>query len=75
MQKGGLNMWNLLQSSTINGARAIGKETEFGSISIGKRAELLLLSGNPLENMENWKHIDLVILRGTEWKTADLMQW
>ena len=74
MQKGGLNMWNLLQSSTINGARAMGKETEFGSISIGKRADLLLLSGNPLENLDNWKHIDLVVLRGTIWKTADLMK-
>jgi imidazolonepropionase-like amidohydrolase len=74
MQQGGLNLWDLLQSSTINGARAIGKENKFGSISIGKRADLLLFSKNPLESLDNWKHIDLVILRGVEWKTADLMR-
>ena len=44
MRECGLDMWQLLQSSTINGARAVGKETAFGSIAKGKRADMLLLS-------------------------------
>ena len=32
MQHAGMNTWSLLQSSTINGAKAIGRQNEFGSI-------------------------------------------
>ena len=45
-------MWQLLQASTINGARAVGKEAEFGSVAKGKRADLLLLTKNPLDNLQ-----------------------
>ena len=31
---------------TLNGARQMGKEQEFGSIEVGKKADLILLSQN-----------------------------
>ncbi|HYC28958.1 MAG TPA: amidohydrolase family protein, partial [Chitinophagaceae bacterium] len=49
MKLAGMDMWQLLQASTINGARAVGREAEFGSIKKGKRADLLLLNKNPLD--------------------------
>jgi imidazolonepropionase-like amidohydrolase len=74
MRRGGLDMWQLLQSSTINGARAVGKEKEFGSIAKGKRADLVLLSQNPIDNLDNWQQVDWVILRGVARKPADLLK-
>ena len=71
MQQSGLNMWQLLESSTINGARAVGRETEFGSIKKGKRADMVLLSKNPLDSIDNWKQIDWVIIKGVAWKPDD----
>jgi len=68
MQQSGLDMWKLLESSTINGARAVGKENEFGSIEVGKRADLLVISKNPLKNPENWQFIDWVIMRGVAFR-------
>jgi imidazolonepropionase-like amidohydrolase len=65
MQKAGLNNWQIIQASTINGARAIGKENEFGNIQKGKRADLLLLNNNPLENITNLNSIELIINKGT----------
>ena len=64
MQQCGFDMWQLLQSSTINGALAVRKENEFGSIEIGKRADLLLLSKDPLANLDNWKLVEWVIIKG-----------
>jgi Imidazolonepropionase and related amidohydrolases len=64
MQASGMNQWQLLQSSTINGAKAIARENEFGSIEPGKQANLILLDANPLDNLENWKKINLVINKG-----------
>lgn len=64
MHQSGLSMWQLLQASTINGARALGKQDEFGSIHIGKRADLLLLDKNPIDSVANWRSLDMVINRG-----------
>jgi imidazolonepropionase-like amidohydrolase len=68
MQQSGMSMWQLLQASTINGAKAVGKEAEFGSIKLGKQADLVLLHKNPLDSIANWKTIDWVINKGTAWK-------
>lgn len=64
MKESGMNNWQLLQASTVNGARAIGKESTFGSIAMGKSADLLLLDANPVDNLENLKSIHLVLNKG-----------
>jgi imidazolonepropionase-like amidohydrolase len=64
MSNAGLTMWQLLSASTINGAKAIGKENEWGSINEGKVANMLILDGNPLNGLDNWKKINTVINKG-----------
>ena len=64
MQQGGMHSWGLLQASTINGAKAVGKSGEFGAVKKGQRADLLLLSENPVEDFRNWQSIAVVINRG-----------
>jgi imidazolonepropionase-like amidohydrolase len=58
-------MWQLLTASTINGAEAIGKEKEWGSIKEGKIANMLLLDNDPLLGLENLTKINTVINKGT----------
>ncbi len=74
MQESGMNMWELIQASTINGARALGKEAEFGSVARGKRADLLLLTRNPLDSLFNWKSIDWVINKGVALKPDSVLK-
>ena len=64
MKNAGMDNWQLLQASTINGARASGMEKEMGSIAKNKWGNMVLLNANPLEQTENWKKIDRVIMRG-----------
>jgi imidazolonepropionase-like amidohydrolase len=47
-----LQPMDVLRAATINNARIIGVEDELGSVEKGKLADLVVLSGNPLENME-----------------------
>lgn len=64
MQKSGMSNWQIMQASTINGAKVLNKENEFGSITVGKKANLLLLSANPIDSIENTTKIFRVINRG-----------
>lgn len=75
MQAAGLNNWQLLQASTINGAKAVGKEKEWGSIATNKLANMVLLSADPLVNIENWKKVDLVINRGKQFRPDTLVKY
>ena len=64
MKKAGMTNAQILKASTINGAKAVGKAAEFGSITVGKRADLLMLNQNPLTDIANIKDLDLVINKG-----------
>ncbi|NNT72877.1 amidohydrolase family protein [Flavobacterium sp. IMCC34852] len=64
MSASGLTNWQIIQASTINGAKVLNKENEFGTIAIGKKANLILLEGNPIENLEYLTKINQVVNRG-----------
>jgi len=64
MVKGGMPAFDALRSATINPAKFMNKIADFGSIQVGKMACLVLLNKNPLENIENTKTIETVIVRG-----------
>ena len=74
MQQSGMSMWELVQASTINGASAVGKESEFGSVATGKRADFLLLTANPLDSLANWKSIEWVINKGLALKPDSVLK-
>ncbi len=42
----------------------MGKLNEFGTVSVGKRADLLLLDANPLEDVDNAAKLRGVMVRG-----------
>jgi imidazolonepropionase-like amidohydrolase len=55
---------DILRAATINNARIIGVEDELGSVEKGKLADLVLLPGNPLENMEHVLYPEAVFKEG-----------
>ena len=75
MVKGGMPALDVLKSATINPAIFMNKTANFGSAEVGKVASLVLLNKNPLENIENTKTIETVIVRGKVYsrKALDLM--
>jgi len=64
MQQSGMSNWQIIQASTINGAKVLSKENEFGSVAVNKKANLILLNANPLDNLSNIENIYRVINRG-----------
>lgn len=65
-----------LQTATVNAAYVVEKmtgENDFGTIEIGKRADLILVGGNPLEDIKNTKNILGVMVRG-KWYPAEELE-
>ena len=75
MQDAGLGLWDLLESSTINGAKATGQQDITGSLTKGKSADMVLLTANPLDSLANWQKIDLVFRRGIAAKPNTLIHY
>jgi hypothetical protein len=61
-----------LQIATYNAARLLKQEREIGSIAEGKRADFLLVEGNPAERISDIRRCRLVMKNGTLYNSADL---
>ena len=64
MVKYGLTPQQALICSIVNGPVFFNQSKEYGSISKGKNADLLILNANPLIDINNTKKIDAVINKG-----------
>ena len=62
--RGGVPLAAIFRAATLDNAKAFGLENEVGSVEVGKRADLLLLRKNPLEDLSAYDAIEKVILNG-----------
>jgi tetratricopeptide (TPR) repeat protein len=62
----GLTPYQALQTATVNVARYLRHANEFGTVEVGKRADLTLLEGNPLVAIASTRRVLGVMVRG-EW--------
>ena len=53
-----------LEVATIHGAKFIGIEKDAGSLAVGKLADLLVLDGNPLDDIRQTRNIRYVMKGG-----------
>ena len=63
----GLTPYEAIAAGTVNASKvveAMTGENTFGSIEVGKRADLILVNGNPLEDVANVKNIQGVMAAG-----------
>jgi hypothetical protein len=70
--KAGLSPAAALAAATIEAARFLGREAEFGSVAPGKHADLVLLDGNPLDDIGHVRSIRAVVLAGRVLERAAL---
>jgi imidazolonepropionase-like amidohydrolase len=64
MAEKGLPALDGLRAATRNIAVAYGRDKDLGTVEEGKLADLLVLDGDPLENVENYRRIRMIIAAG-----------
>lgn len=64
LASGGLSPFEVLHAATIGSAETIGRQRELGSLTPGKRADLIILDRNPLADMANAASVREVMKNG-----------
>ena len=61
-----------IQTATLGAARAMKLDKDSGSVEVGKRADLILVDGNPLTNMSALRRVTKVIRGGSLYDSIEL---
>jgi len=69
----GLSPYEAIEAGTRNAAEALGKLDEFGTVEVGKRADLILLEEDPLMDVGKLRERSGVMLRG-RWLAEEQLQ-
>ncbi|WP_396634148.1 amidohydrolase family protein [Maribacter sp. R86514] len=68
----GIPPLDALKSSAYNGAKFLKQDADYGTISEGKIADIVLLNSNPLEDIKSTKDIFIVLSNGNQHTKTDL---
>ena len=66
MVQAGLTPSQALQTATLNAAECLGISNDFGTLENGKRADVILLDADPLDDITNTRKINQVWVGGRE---------
>jgi imidazolonepropionase-like amidohydrolase len=75
MVESGLTPFEAISTSTVNASKVVEKMVgvdEFGTIEVGKRADLILINENPLEDIANIQDI-LGVMADGQWYPRDAL--
>jgi hypothetical protein len=72
--KAGMTPGEAIRIATETGARYTGLAAVTGSIERGKNADLILVDGDPTQNISDIRRVSLVITRGIAYAPADIYE-
>ncbi len=64
LTQAGLSNFEVLKAATINAAQALGVESQYGSVEVGKIADLVLSTQNPLMDIQTLRNPYAVVKKG-----------
>lgn len=71
--RAGYTAEEIFRIATINPAMLMKREKEMGKIETGYNANLVLLDGNPLDNLDNYQKINGVMIKGKWHAITDIL--
>ena len=72
LAQGGMANHRILRAATLNGAHTLGIDAELGSLEPGKLADLIVLDGNPLEDIHNTNTVRYTMANGRLYDSASM---
>ncbi|GGI91671.1 amidohydrolase family protein [Shewanella gelidii] len=72
--QGGMNNLEVLKTATINPATHFGMDHQIGSLKEGKLADLIVIDGNPLENIRHTDRVSYTMVNGKLYDSKTMNQ-
>ena len=69
----GLSLPQAVEVSTLNGARFLGIDKDRGSLAVGKRADLIVIDGDPMKDPRDLHKVQYVFKDGVGYDSAKLI--
>jgi enamidase len=73
VQDAGFPVEQAIRISTLNGAKYLGRDQEIGSLEVGKRADLVVIDGDPSKDVTLLERMPLVFKSGVGYDTAKIL--
>ncbi|MBW3568066.1 MAG: amidohydrolase family protein, partial [Proteobacteria bacterium] len=70
--KAGISNADVLYLATLGAAKVMGHADDTGSVAPGKRADFILLDGNPLRDMREIRNVEWIVRDGRLYRAADV---
>jgi len=72
--RGGMTPLEALATGTSEAARSLGMARDIGTLEVGKLADLVVLDGDPIENIRNTERVSRVMLGGRLYDAATMRE-
>ena len=72
VQDGGFSAEQAVKVSTLNGAVYLGRGRDIGSLAVGKRADIVVVDGDPTKDIAAVERAPLVFKNGVGYDTAKI---
>lgn len=63
-----------IKIASFNGAKYLGRDSQIGSIAVGKTADLMIVKGNPAANIFDIENVEIVFKDGVGYDSEKLIQ-
>jgi imidazolonepropionase-like amidohydrolase len=73
LSEGGIANAEVLGSATREAARVLRRSEELGTLEAGKVADVLVIDGDPLANIEDTRKVETVVRGGRVFKPSELL--
>ena len=74
MVQGGFTPWEAFRGATIDPAISLGMNKQIGSLEAGKLADVVIVDGNPLEDIRRSEYVSYTIINGRAYEAATMNQ-
>ncbi len=72
LAQGGMTPLEALRCATLNGATSLGMDRDIGSLTAGKLADIIVIDGNPLQDIRQSEKVTWTMVNGRLYDAATL---